>query len=470
MNNKYIKVYAFAASFLATGATAMAQSLNSAYYTNDYKFRHTMNPAYGNEQNYISVPALGNLSVSMHGNFGYGDVVMDNPLYGISSDKKKTTFMHPDISASDGLAGFNSGNNRVVGDVGITVLSAGFKAFGGYNTVELNAKTSFGLSLPYELFAFAKNIGNNTYNIGDISMRAQSYAELAFGHSRQINDKLRLGAKVKLLFGAARGDVEFKDVKADLAANDKWTVSGNAKADVSLKGFTYKSEKHDYNDVSKGQYEAVNDVDVSGTGIGGFGLALDLGGVYKINDDWTVNAAVLDLGFISWSNDVQAVNRSDKFEFSGFRDLSVTSERGTTIDNMADSYGDQLADFANLKDVGDQGGRTTGIGATVNVGCEYNLPVYRPLTFGLLSSTRINGPYTWTEGRLSANWTPLKWIDGGVSFAVNSFTTSMGWVVNIHPKGYNFFIGMDHLLGSMSKEAIPLSSNASLTLGMNITW
>ncbi len=469
MKSIYNKVCAVAAMALVAGG-AMAQGLNSAYYTNDYKFRHTMNPAFGNDQNYVSVPALGNVNVALHGNFGYEDVVMDNPLYGKGSDKKMTTFMHPDISVGDALDGFSTGNNRIVGNVGLTILSAGFKAFGGYNTVELNSKTSFGVSLPYELFAFAKNIGNNTYNIGDINMNAQSYAELAFGHSRQIDERLRVGAKVKLLFGVARGDVEFKNVTADLASNDKWTISGDAKANMSLKGFAYKSKEHEYKNESKGTYETVNDMNVDGAGLGGFGLAFDLGGIYKIDDDWTVNAAVLDLGFISWSNNVQASNHMKSFEFDGFRDLAVKEGRGETFDDKADTYGDQLADFANLTDDGDQGGRTTGIGATINVGCEYNLPVYRPITFGLLSSTRINGPYSWTEGRLSANWVPLSWIDGGVSFAVNSFTASMGWVLNIHPKGYNFFIGMDHLLGSMSKEAIPLSSNASINLGMSVTW
>ncbi len=469
MKSIYNKVCAVAAMALVAGGT-MAQGLNSAYYTNDYKFRHTMNPAFGNDQNYVSVPALGNVNVALHGNFGYEDVVMDNPLYGKGSDKKMTTFMHPDISVGDALDGFSTGNNRIVGNVGLTILSAGFKAFGGYNTVELNSKTSFGVSLPYELFAFAKNIGNNTYNIGDINMNAQSYAELAFGHSRQIDERLRVGAKVKLLFGVARGDVEFKNVTADLASNDKWTISGDAKANMSLKGFAYKSKEHEYKNESKGTYETVNDMNVDGAGLGGFGLAFDLGGIYKIDDDWTVNAAVLNLGFISWSNNVQASNHMKSFEFDGFRDLAVKEGRGETFDDKADTYGDQLADFANLTDDGDQGGRTTGIGATINVGCEYNLPVYRPITFGLLSSTRINGPYSWTEGRLSANWVPLSWIDGGVSFAVNSFTASMGWVLNIHPKGYNFFIGMDHLLGSMSKEAIPLSSNASINLGMSVTW
>ena len=345
MKSIYNKVYAIAAMVLASGG-AMAQGLNSAYYTNDYKYRHTMNPAFGNEQNYVSLPSLGNINVGLHGNFGYEDLIMNNPQYGISSDKRMTTFMHPDISASDALKGLNSGNNRIVGDIGVTILSAGFKAFGGYNTVELNSKTSFGMSLPYELFAFAKNIGNNTYNIGDINLKAQSYTELAFGHSRQIDDRLRVGAKVKLLFGIGRSDVEFKDIKADLSAEDKWSMSGEAKANVSLAGFSYKIEEKEYYNEDWGTYETVNDIDIDQVGLGGFGMALDLGGVYKIDDDWTVNAAILDLGFINWKNNVQASNRDKSFEFNGFHDMTVegknnkTESGGNTFDDEADSYGD----------------------------------------------------------------------------------------------------------------------------------
>lgn len=455
---------------MAVGCSAAAQTINSAYFTEDYKFRHMLNPAFGNEQNYVSIPALGNISVNTHGNFGYRDVIMSNPMYPSLSDKKMTTFLNPYISAEDALNGFSTGNNRITGDVSLTILSAGFKAFGGYNTIEINSRTTTGVSLPYELFKFAKNTGNHSYNIGDINAHAQSLAEIAFGHSRQINDKLRLGAKLKVLVGLGRADVKMRNMKADLTAEDKWTITGEATADVSMKGFSYVSEEKEYNIEGSGTYERVNDVDLDGVGVGGFGMAIDLGGVYEINEDWTVSASVLDLGFISWTNDMLAENRSKSFVFNGFHDVSVTSDRGEEIDTKVDRYGDQLADFANLTDMGDKGGRSTGIGATINVGAEYTLPVYRKVSFGALCTSRINGAYSWTEGRLSANYAPLNWLDGGVSFAVNSFTTSMGWVLNLHPKGYNFFIGMDHILGKTSKEMIPLSSNASLTVGMNITW
>lgn len=460
----------FTAALMAVGCSAAAQTINSAYFTEDYKFRHMLNPAFGNEQNYVSIPALGNISVNTHGNFGYRDVIMSNPMYPSLSDKKMTTFLNPYISAEDALSGFSTGNNRITGDVSLTILSAGFKAFGGYNTIEINSRTTTGVSLPYELFEFAKNTGNHSYNIGDINAHAQSFAEIAFGHSRQINDKLRLGAKLKVLVGLGRADVKMRNMKADLTAEDKWTITGEATADVSMKGFSYVSEEKEYNIEGSGTYERVNNVDLDGVDVGGFGMAIDLGGVYEINEDWTVSASVLDLGFISWTNDMLAENRSKSFVFNGFHDVSVTSDRGEEIDTKVDRYGDQLADFANLTDMGDKGGRSTGIGATINVGAEYTLPVYRKVSFGALCTSRINGAYSWTEGRLSANYAPLNWLDGGVSFAVNSFTTSMGWVLNLHPKGYNFFIGMDHILGKTSKEMIPLSSNASLTVGMNITW
>ncbi len=438
---KRIGKYILAASFAAMGCNAMAQGLNSAYFIEDYKFRHTMNPAFDNEQNYVSIPALGNLNVRTQGNFGIGDVLFDNPRYGIDSDKKKTTFMNPYISTKDALAGFASGTNRINADVDITILSAGFKKFGGYNTISLDARTNVGMALPYSLFEFAKNTGNKTYIMDDINVHAQSFVQLAF-----------------------------------LAGEDKWTMQGSAKANISMKGFAFKQEEKEYKQDGKGTYKYVNDIDIDGPGLGGFGMAFDLGAVYKINDDWQVSASLVDLGFISWSNNVTAVNKQETFEFNGFHDISYDKHdangnlKDNSFESQGDKYGDQLADFANLTDEGDRGGRTTGIGATLNVGAEYTFPLYRKLKFGLLSSTRFNGKYTWTEGRLSANVSPLKWIDGGINFALNSYTASCGWVLNVHPKGFNMFIGMDHILGKMSKEFIPLSSNASVNLGFNVTF
>ena len=214
----------------------------------------------------------------------------------------------------------------------------------------------------------------------------------------------------------------------------------------------------------------VNGADVDGAGLGGFGVGVDLGAVYKINEDWEVSASLLDLGFISWSNQIVARNDSKPFIFSGFHDIDVEDRHAPEgFGTQTERYSDQIADFASLVDQGDQGGRTTGVGATFTAAGKYTLPAYRRLSFGLLSTTRM-GRFAWTEARLNANISPLDWLDGALSFAYSTYSTSMGWMVHIHPKGYNFFFGMDHILGKFTKQMVPLSSNASVSMGMSVTW
>ena len=90
--------YMFAAMLAVGSVAAKAQNLNSAYFLDDFMYRHSVNPAYGNEQTYFSIPALGNVNVSTQGNFGVKDVIMDNPRYGQPGQKRLTTFLNPYIS------------------------------------------------------------------------------------------------------------------------------------------------------------------------------------------------------------------------------------------------------------------------------------------------------------------------------------------------------------------------------------
>lgn len=54
--------------------------------------------------------------------------------------------------------------------------------------------------------------------------------------------------------------------------------------------------------------------------------------------------------------------------------------------------------------------------------------------------------------------------------AFGTFGTSFGWLLNFHTKGFNLFLGMDHTMGKVTKEFVPLSSNASLNFGMNFPF
>lgn len=469
-----IKRYTIAAASLAVACTLAAQDLNTGYFTQDYKYRHQMNAAFGNDQNYIAIPVLGNMNLKTQGNFGVDDFLFKNPANG----KYEYTFMHPDVSVEEALSGFNKGDNRLAADIGLTLLSAGFKGFGGYNVIELRERFSANLTLPYELFEFAKDVRNKIYEFNNIGAHALAYTELAFGHSHQINDNLRIGGKLKLLFGQGRTNVEINGMTARFVG-DEWVLnSGDAKAEVNINGIEFVDKTEEYEGPGRTGQQDVH-VDLGETELdklkqSGFGLAVDLGAEYNFAfvEGLKVSAALNDLGFIGWKNNWLLKQKTGVFTFKGFQDIKVKdeSEYGTDIDDQVDDYKDQISDFVNFKNEGDQGSKTTSLVATVNIGAEYQLPVYKPLSFGLLGQHHFHGDYSWTEGRLSANWAPLKWLDGGVSVAVSSFCTSAGWILNIHPKIINFFIGMDHILGKQTKEFVPLSSNANIAFGMNITW
>lgn len=120
--------------------------------------------------------------------------------------------------------------------------------------------------------------------------------------------------------------------------------------------------------------------------------------------------------------------------------------------------------------MGELSSRTRALGATLNVGVDYELPYYRKLHFGLLNSTRINGKYSWTQFRLSANVAPVKVFSAGINAAVGTYGFGFGWILNLHARGINFFLGMDHTVGKLSKQFIPLNSNASLNLGLNFPF
>lgn len=482
------KIYILTAALFASAASMTAQELKSAFFTEDFMYRHTMDPSIGNDQNYVAIPILGNINTNLQGSLGVGDFFFKNPDFGkVAGAKKTATFMHPGLTDAEALKGFKEGANTLLFDNDLNIISIGFKSFNGYNTIELKERTHFGVSLPYDFFKFARNIRNENYQFGDLGVRGWSYAELAFGHSRLLFNNLRIGAKVKFLFGGAYANVSAEGLHANLQG-DQWELAGKVRGELSMKGASFKSKIAEYksrftNNVdAEGnkipqKYQKFDGIDVNGPGLGGFGLGLDLGASFELSEfpvdelnGLKLSVALTDLGFISWKNNVVAESSGQPFIFNGFRDFSVKEESGQTVGNMVDSYGDQLKDFINLENKGDEGGKTRGLASTLRVGLEYPLPVYDKIQFGFLFTRRFDSQYSWSDSRISANYTPLKWLDGGINIAFSSFCTSMGWIINFHPNGFNFFVGMDHMIGKTGAKMVPLNSNFSFNVGMNIAW
>lgn len=454
-----IKNIAAAAIAVAATLQTTAQNTRSGYFIDDYTYRFEMNPAFGNSKNFISMPGLGNVNAAMNGTLGVNDV-----LYNLNG--KTTTFLNPGISASEVMGNIGD-RNRVGADVKVTLLAAGFKSWGGYNTIAVNARAGLGAKLPGEIFSLLKEgVANEEYDISDIKAFANAYAEIAFGHSRAINKEWRVGANVKFLIGGANIDARLNNAKLTLG-QDYWTVTSDARINANVKGLKYGT---DINDNTGHEY--VSDVDVHHGGLNGFGMAFDFGAVYtpKNLPDWSFSASLVDLGFISWNNNVLASTNGVKTFNTDRYTFNADDDATNSFKHEWDRIKDDISALYELEDMGDQGSETRMLGATMHLGAQYTLPVYRPLSFGLLNTTRIQGAFSWTDFRLSANIAPAKCIDGGINLSLGTFGAGFGWIVNFHTTGFNMFLAMDRTLGKLAKQGVPLSSNGSVNVGINFPF
>lgn len=446
-----------AVSLLTLSTAAMAQNLQSGYFTDGFLYRHDMNPAIGNDQSYVSMPILGNFNFSTQGNVG-----VKSFLYDVNG--RTATFLHPSVSTEEFLGNINDAN-KLSQDLRLQILGAGFKSFGGYTTFEINVRENFGLTAPGSLLrAMKEGLQNKTYDFSALGSSASAYAEIALGHSHQINEQLRIGAKVKVLLGIADEKVTVNKGELTLG-EDGYKASVDAEVSLAAKEIKFD---HDVNENTNHKY--VSGIDEFTAGIAGTGFAVDLGAEYKLNDAWKFSAAIVDLGFINYSHSYLASTggvknfNTDKYTFN------VDDEATNNFDDELDKMVDDLSKLYELEDKGDKGSTKRSLGATVNVGAQFTLPAYDKFSVGLLGTTHMNGDYSWSEARLSANIAPAKFFSAGVNVSAGTYGMGFGWIINLHPNGFNLFMGMDRFLGSVTKQYIPLNSNTSFSMGVNFPF
>lgn len=94
----------------------------------------------------------------------------------------------------------------------------------------------------------------------------------------------------------------------------------------------------------------------------------------------------------------------------------------------------------------------------MNIGAEYVLPYYKNLKFGLLSSTHFNKPFYMVGSTSFSQCSPGKMVCGFCKLCNKRFGSSLGWVLNFHPSGFNFFIGTDHMITKVTPQYVPVGN------------
>lgn len=474
---KTFKKTLMAAVIASASLTASAQeAANTAYFLKGFTYRHELNPAFAGERNYVAMPLLGNMNLQFNSSVGLENFVF--PMNG-----KTVTFLNSSVTAEQFLSKLPE-KSRLNMTLNETLLSAGFRAWGGYNTLSVSTEVGLNVGIPKNLLKFVK-VGqegsSSTYDFKDLRIDADAVAKVSLGHSRQITSNLRVGLKVNALLGLGHASARID--RANITLSDKeWIVDAVGSVEVNAgSGFELPTKQEAGEKVENpadADLVAWDKAKLNSFSLAGFGLTGDLGASYNLRDyvpGLELSGAVKDFGYISWNNTRGGKTAGKPWNFKGFQNVALNTDQPGYEENklsqQLDNMVDDLSDMVNFHRDADGQSRTDMPGVTANLGAEYRMPFYKGLSVGALYTHRFHDQFAWNEGRLSLNLSPCSWFELAVSGATGTYGESFGWMVNFHPKGFNLFVGSDHQIYRVNKQFIPVNKlNQTINLGINFTF
>lgn len=433
------------------------QNLRSGYFLDGYIYKYKMNPAMAPERGFIAMPVLANLSLGVDSDFGLGTV-----LY--PTENGLATFLNPKVSSETFLNNISE-NNKLNMNLDMTLLAAGFRTGKSYHTLDLSMRTDVGMNIPGSLFKFMK-LGNslgNTWDVSSLSARGNGRMELAYGYSRSfLNDDLRIGARAKFLWGVFRLDAVVDKMSLEMSA-DKWSIEshGNLMMTAPVSFMLKEGNKIDFLSLDTSNL-------MQNLSTPNIGFAFDFGATYDFLDYFTASFSVLDLGMITWKNTMHASTPNTSWEFGGFENIYMDSVLDEVTGLVEDVVG--LFEFEQEEITLKESGK---IAATLHAGIEARMPFYERLSFGALYTQRLEKGYSWAEGRFAASVAPVNWFSATTNYAISNVGHSWGGALNIHARGFGFFVGFDSFvpLLNVSPQFIPVNPfTTNLSMGINFTF
>lgn len=416
--------------------SANAQFLRTSYFMEGTHYRQQLNPALTPTKGYFNLPVIGAVNATVGStSLGYQDIID-------IIDDGDDFYTKPDFMNR------LKDNNKLNVNFSTEILSAGWYKGKNFWSFNIGLRTDIGANLTKNMFTFLnemetveENWRNSNYDISGQQLNINAYTEIGLGLSRQINSRLTVGARVKALLGI--GNMELKLNRVAMSANlpsdqqiNQWssesywnsmTPSQAAQAAQELKdkfnnyhaNLTVGAElKSSFKGLELQEEEGKDyvtdfDFDSGKLGIAGYGFGIDLGASYKILDNLTVSASVLDLGFISWSKSSTKIASAnpDPIDIKGSTYANMVDPNNPNtvmnavnqLQNDAQGYMDRVTngdvldyDMLQLEVSDAKESRKSRLASTLVLGAEYGF-FNNKLAVGVLSTTRFVQPDALTE-------------------------------------------------------------------------
>ena len=474
--------------------SANAQFLRTSYFMEGTHYRQQLNPALTPTKGYFNLPVIGAVNATVGStSLGYQDIID-------IIDDGDDFYTKPDFMNR------LKDNNKLNVNFSTEILSAGWYKGKNFWSFNIGLRTDIGANLTKNMFTFLnemetveENWRNSNYDISGQQLNINAYTEIGLGLSRQINSRLTVGARVKALLGI--GNMELKlNIPSDQQINqwssesywNSMTPSQAAQAAQELKdkfnnyhaNLTVGAElKSSFKGLELQEEEGKDyvtdfDFDSGKLGIAGYGFGIDLGASYKILDNLTVSASVLDLGFISWSKSSTKIASAnpDPIDIKGSTYANMVDPNNPNtvmnavnqLQNDAQGYMDRVTngdvlDYDMLQlEVGDaKESRRSRLASTLVLGAEYGF-FNNKLAVGVLSTTRFVQPDALTELTFSANYRPKSWFNVALSYsAIQSAGKSFGLGLKLGP----LFVGTDYMFLGKNSNSVNGFVGVSIPLG-----
>lgn len=367
---------------------------------------HFMNPAIKpTSMFYIGLPVFSGINVNINNNF----LELTDLL---TRGDTLSTWPPPDFDL-DRLAGSLKQNNTLSADVNFPLVGLGFMIGPDLNIFidiidRIEVKTIFPKEIMNLYITGTDQFINQTINLSGLNIRAQFFREFGAGFSKNFTTKLRVGAKAKLLFGM--GSLNLDNRLMTLRVNDDLSQTISADASLEISGQTRLNDLK--NDLSGGNVMQIIKSYIY-TPFSNNGFGIDIGAVYDFNKMISVSAAVTDLGFIKWKDDLKRYDANSTFELSGLS-LSDVVHQTISIDSVLQG----IIDTVKSSFVGSANppSYSTYLPTVLTVGANLNL--FPALSLGLLSSTKFYSGHVNEALTFSAN-----------VYIGRAFTTSLGYTI-----------------------------------------
>ncbi|KAA4002930.1 hypothetical protein F3D69_27625 [Bacteroides ovatus] len=481
--------------------SANAQFLRTSYFMEGTHYRQQLNPALTPTKGYFNLPVIGAVNATVGStSLGYQDIID-------IIDDGDDFYTKPDFMNR------LKDNNKLNVNFSTEILSAGWYKGKNFWSFNIGLRTDIGANLTKNMFTFLnemetveENWRNSNYDISGQQLNINAYTEIGLGLSRQINSRLTIGARVKALLGI--GNMELKLNRVAMSANlpsdqqiNQWSSesywnsmspSQAAQAAQELKdkfnnyhaNLTVGAElKSSFKGLELQEEEGKDyvtdfDFDSGKLGIAGYGFGIDLGASYKILDNLTVSASVLDLGFISWSKSSTKIASAnpDPIDIKGSTYANMVDPNNPNtvmnavnqLQNDAQGYMDRVTngdvldyDMLQLEVSDAKESRKSRLASTLVLGAEYGF-FNNKLAVGVLSTTRFVQPDALTELTFSANYRPKSWFNVALSYsAIQSAGKSFGLGLKLGP----LFVGTDYMFLGKNSNSVNGFVGVSIPLG-----